>query len=136
MSLNGVELGKTIIGTLCQSRAISTLATGGIHSGLPPRNVPCPHLWIGLTSGPEQDSEASELLMTLHVRSKAGGPSEAAEILAASKDALTRDVTLAISDAFADLRFEFSEVRFDEELGAYHGLLRHRLVLSRPATGH
>jgi hypothetical protein len=96
-----------------------------------PANVAFPYVTFGRTSIYDWSTgteSGTEQLFTLHVWSKAKGKKEALAIMDAVRAAL-HDHSLPLDGhALVNFRLEFSEVRFDDDLSVYHGLLRFRAV--------
>lgn len=96
-----------------------------------PADVPFPYITFGRTSIYDWSTgteSGTEQLLTLHVWSKAKGKSETHELMDAIVARL-HDAQLALDGhRLANLRLEFSEVRFDEDLTVHHGLLRFRAL--------
>jgi hypothetical protein len=67
---------------------------------------------------PASGSSRVQHIVSIHIWSRRGGPAELEEVLQCAERAIVSQ------DSPLDLKREFSEVRYDEEQGAYHGLLR------------
>lgn len=125
------ELQKAVFEVLAASAALTTLLGGaGIHDHAP-ADVVFPYITFGRSSlydwGTSTES-GTEQLFTVHVWSKAKGKKEALDIMAAA-EALLHDQALPLDGhQLVNCRLEFSEARYDEDLGVYHGLLRFRAV--------
>ncbi|RWB34450.1 MAG: DUF3168 domain-containing protein [Mesorhizobium sp.] len=101
-----------------------------------PENVPFPYVTYGRTSvydwttGMENDAEQ---LFTLHFWSKSEARKEMLDAMDLVSTRL-QDAALALDDHHrANLRLEFTEARYDEDLSACHGLLRFRAVTEENA---
>ncbi len=96
-----------------------------------PANVAFPYITFGRTSIYDWSTgteSGTEQVFTLHVWSKAKGKKEALAIMESARSIL-HDQTLPMDgQALVNLRLEFSEVRFNEDLSVYHGLQRFRAV--------
>jgi hypothetical protein len=96
--------------------------------------VSFPYITFGRTSGFDWSTgteSGTEHIFTLHIWSKAQGKKEALEIMERAR-AVIDDAPLTMTGHhLVSIRLEFSEVRFDEDLSVYHGLLRFR-VLTEP----
>lgn len=131
MTSSAVELQKAVFMTLGADASL-TAAMGGsrIHDHAP-ANVAFPHITFGRTSIYDWSTgteDGSEHIFTLHVWSKAKGKAETLEIMEVVKKAL-HDTNLELGGhRLINLRKEFEEARFDEDLSVYHGLLRFRAV--------
>jgi hypothetical protein len=96
-----------------------------------PANVAFPYITFGRTSGLDWDTgteKGQEHLFTLHIWSNAKGKAESLALIEAIRTRL-HDAPLTLTGyALVNLRQEFSESRFDEDLAVYHGLVRFRAV--------
>jgi hypothetical protein len=101
-----------------------------------PADVPFPYVTFGRTSIYDWSTgteSGTEQLLTLHVWSKGKGKNETHQIMDAISGRL-HDAALALDGHhLANLRLEFSEVLFDEDLTVHHGLLRFRAVTEENA---
>ena len=127
-----LELQKAVFARLKTDAALLAL-TGGqarIYDHTP-ANVTFPYITFGRTSGYDWDTgteNGQEHLFTLHIWSNAKGKAESLELMEAAKARLhDKPLTLA-THKLVNMRQEFSESRFDEDLAVYHGLLRYRAV--------
>ena len=126
------ELQKAVFATLKTDAALLEL-TGGqarIYDHTP-ANVAFPYITFGRTSGYDWDTgteNGQEHLFTLHIWSNAKGKAESLELMEAARARLhDKPLTLA-THKLVNLRQEFAESRFDEDLAVYHGLVRYRAV--------
>lgn len=131
MSSAVAELQKAIHAALAGDAALTGLLGGVRVYDQTPANVPFPYITFGRTSvydwGTGTES-GTEQLLTLHVWSKGRGKKETLELMEAISARL-HDAGLALDGhALVNLRQEFSEVVFDEDLAVHHGLLRFRAV--------
>ncbi|TIP77013.1 MAG: DUF3168 domain-containing protein, partial [Mesorhizobium sp.] len=101
-----------------------------------PDNIPFPYVTFGRTSvydevtGRENDAEQ---LFTLHFWSKSEARKEVLDVMD-MVSARLQHAPLALDEHHrVNLRLEFSEVRYDEDLSACHGLLRFRAVTEENA---
>lgn len=96
-----------------------------------PANVPFPYITLGQTTAYDWSTSTEigvEHIFTLHIWSKAKGKAETLSIMEAARLRL-HDATLAlVGHRLVNIRHEFAEVRFDDDLSVYHGLLRFRAV--------
>jgi dsDNA-binding SOS-regulon protein len=101
-----------------------------------PENIPFPYVTFGRTSvydwvtGRKKDAEQ---LFTLHFWSKSEARKEMLDVMD-MVSARLQDAALALDEHHrVNLRLEFTEVRYDEDLSACHGLLRFRAVTEENA---
>lgn len=131
MASPAAELQKAIFTALGNDTAL-VAALGGpkIYDDAPP-HVAFPYITFGLTSVYDWSTSTesgTEQLFTLHVWSKAHGKAEALAIMEAAR-AVLDDASLTLDGHhLVSLRFDFAEVRFDDDLIVYHGLLRFRAL--------
>ncbi len=96
-----------------------------------PANVEFPYLAFGRTSVFDWSTateDGNEHLFTLHVWSKSKGKAEALRLMELVRARL-HDVSPELeTHALVHLRLEYEEVRFNEDLAVYHGMLRFRAV--------
>jgi len=130
MPAPAAELQKAVFEALAGDAALTALVGPRIHDHAP-ANVAFPYITFGRTSifdwstGTESGSEQ---LFTLHVWSKAKGKKETLDIMEIARARLD-DAELPLDEhQLVDLRHEFAEARYDEDLSVYHGLLRFRAV--------
>jgi hypothetical protein len=99
-----------------------------------PANVPFPYVTFGRTSVYDWDTateSGTEQLLTLHIWSKGRGKKEALEVMDAVSTRLHDSGLVLDGHSLVNLRLEFSDVVFDEDLDVYHGLLRFRGVTEK-----
>lgn len=131
MKSAAIELQKAVFAALSGNASL-TAALGGsrIHDHAP-ANVAFPYITFGRTTVHDWSTgteDGSEHIFTIHVWSKAKGKSQALEIMDIAGAALhDADLTLA-GHTLVNLRREFEEVRFDDDLAVHHGLVRFRAV--------
>lgn len=125
------ELQKAVFSALAGDAALTELLGGSRIHDHTPANVAFPYITFGRTSGFNWDTgteNGAEHLFTLHIWSNAKGKAEALDLLEACRARL-HDAPLTLERyTLVNLREEFSEARFDEDLAVYHGLLRFRAV--------
>lgn len=125
------ELQKAIFARLKADAALTGLLGASKIFDRAPANVAFPYVTFGRTSGFDWSTgteDGNEHLFTLHFWSKAKGKAESLELIEAARAAL-HDAPLTLeTHHLVNLRQEFSEARFDEDLSLYHGLLRFRAV--------
>jgi Protein of unknown function (DUF3168) len=131
MTAPAAELQKAVFEALAADAALTSLLGGGKIYDHAPANVAFPYLTFGRTSifdwstGTESGTEQ---LFTLHVWSKAKGKKETLAIMEAAR-ALLDDAALELDEHHVvNMRLEFAEARYDEDLSVHHGLLRFRVV--------
>ena len=131
MTAPAAELQKAVFSALTADAALTALLGGQKIFDQAPANAAFPYLTFGRTSifdwstGTESGSEQ---LFTIHVWSKAKGKKETLEIMEAARARLD-DAALALAGHhLVNLRLEFAEARYDEDLSVHHGLLRFRAV--------
>jgi hypothetical protein len=102
-----------------------------------PADVPFPYLTHGRTSGFDWSTaseEGRELLVSLNVWSKARGRAETLRIMERAVELVQgRDLVLG-DHVLVDLRCEAQEVRFDDDLSVYQGILRLRALIELSAS--
>jgi len=132
MTAPAAELQRALLEALNGDADLSAALGGSRLFDHPPENVPFPYMTFGRTSaydwstGKESDAEQ---LLTLHVWSKSQVKQETLDIMAVVRARL-EDTALALDEhGRAKLSLEFSESRYDEDVSAYHGLLRFRAVV-------
>jgi hypothetical protein len=101
-----------------------------------PADVAYPYIGFGRTgvydwvTSTEKDTEQ---LFTLHIWSKAKGEAETVTIMDLARARLTDRVMALDERQSVELKLEFAEARYDEDLAVHHGLLRFRAVATAPA---
>jgi hypothetical protein len=134
MTAAAAELQKAVFVTLGGDSALAGLLGGAKIHDHAPAHVVFPYITFGRTSGFDWSTgteSGTDHLFTLHIWSKGQGKKEALEIMERARQ-LIDDAPLAMTGHhLVSIRLEFSEVRFDEDLSVYHGLLRFR-VLTEP----
>lgn len=131
--MNGAvsRLQKAIFDALRGDAAvIALLGTDKVHDRAPPQTA-FPYITFGQTSAYDWSTgteNGSEQLITLHVWSKAKGRKETLEIIEAARTRL-HDASLPLEGhRLVNLRADYAEARYDEDLAVNHGLLRFRAV--------
>ena len=132
MNASANDLQKAVFAALSGDAAIVVALGGPKVIDHAPANVAFPYITFGRTSIYDWSTGTevgSEQLFTLHVWSKAKGKQEAQNIMELARARL-HDQPLALdSHALVNCRLEFAEVRYDDDLAVYHGLLRFRAVV-------
>lgn len=130
MPAPAAELQKAVFDALGGEAALTALVGQRIHDHAP-ANVAFPYITFGRTSFYDWSTgteKGTEQLFTLHVWSKAKGKQEALDIMEIIRARLD-DAALALDQHhLVNLRLEFAEARYDEDLSVYHGLVRFRAV--------
>lgn len=101
-----------------------------------PANAKFPYLTFGRTSVYDwsTDTESgAEHLVTLHVWSKERGKSQCHALIETVRAALDDAALTLDGHALIRLRIEYSEVRYEDDNGVHHGLIRFR-ALTEAAT--
>ncbi|PSJ61342.1 DUF3168 domain-containing protein [Pseudaminobacter soli (ex Li et al. 2025)] len=132
MTASAVELQKAIFSVLEADSALIGLLGGAKVFDRAPDDQPFPYLTFGRTSVYDWSTgteKGSEHLFTLHVWSKAKGKKEALEIMEAARKRLDAGSLALDSHHLVNMRLEFAEARYDEDLAVHHGLLRYRAVI-------
>ena len=125
-------LQKGVFASLAGDPALLALLGGARIFDGPPANTPFPYVTFGRTSVFDWSTgteDGTEQLFSLHVWSRAKGRKEALEIMARIEARLEEGLGALDGWHLVNLRLEFSETRFDEDLSVQHGLLRFRAVL-------
>ena len=124
------EVQKAIFGTLVEDASVNALVGARVYDRVP-ETTPFPYLTFGRTGVYDWSTGTeigTEQIITLHAWSKAKGNKEALELIEAVRARL-EDATLPLAGhVMVNLRLEYSEVRFDEDLAVHHGLVRFRVV--------
>lgn len=130
MGAPAVELQKAILDALGGVGALTALVGGRILDHAP-ANVVFPYITFGRTSLYDWSTGTeigTEQLFTVHVWSKAKGKKETLDIMDLVKARLHDGALTPAGHRLVNLRLEFAEARYDEDLAVYHGLLRFRAV--------
>lgn len=130
MGAPAVELQKAILDALAGDGALTTLVGSRILDHAP-ANVVFPYVAFGRTSLYDWSTGTeigTEQLFTVHVWSKAKGKKETLDIMELVKARLHDGTPEPAGHRLVNLRLEFAEARYDEDLAVYHGLLRFRAV--------
>lgn len=97
-----------------------------------PTGTPFPYVTFGRTSVYDWSTDSdngTEQLFSLHVWSRAKGRKEALAIMERIEARVGAGLGALEGHHLVNLRLEFSETRFDEDLSVQHGLMRYRAVL-------
>jgi hypothetical protein len=136
MTAPAAELQTAVFAELGGDAALLA-ALGGERIFAPvPADAPFPYIGYGRTgvydwsTGAEKDTEQ---LFTLHIWSKAKGEAETVTIMDLARARLTDKVLALDERQSVELKLEFAEARYDEDLAVHHGLLRYRAVATASA---
>ena len=131
MTAPAAELQKAIFSALGNDPALTAALGGSRIYDQAPASAASPYITFGRTSvydwstGTEKETEQ---LFTLHVWSKAKGNKETLQIMETARWLLDDKSLPLENDQLVNLRLEFAEARYDDDLAVHHGLLRFRAV--------
>lgn len=136
MRAAAADLQKALIDLLKGDTRLGAKLGGARIFDQAPANVVFPYLTFGRTSvydwGTATES-GSEQLFTLHVWSKATGRRETHAIMRLIRRRLDAGSLKLESRRLINLRFEFAEIRYDDDLAVHHGLVRYRATIEDAA---
>lgn len=136
MSSAAIELQKAVFSALSSDADLASALGGGRIHDHAPANVAFPYLTFGRTTVHDWSTDtedASEHIFTIHAWSKAKGKAQVLEILDKVKSAL-HEADLALAGyRLVNLRREFEDARFNEDLAVYHGMVRFRAAVEPAA---
>lgn len=130
MSSAALELQKAVFSALAGDAALAA-ALGGtarIHDHAP-ASVAFPYLTFGRLETSDWSTateDGHEHVFTVHAWSKARGKAQVLAIMAAIGDVLHDAAPGLAGHHLVNLRLEFEEVRFDDDIDVHHGLMRFR----------
>jgi hypothetical protein len=137
MTAPAAELEKAILAELGGDAAlVAALGDARIIEQASSATAAFPYVGFGRTSvydwstGTEKDTEQ---LFTVHIWSKAKGEAETVGIMEIARSRLADRIVALDSRQSVELKLEFAEARYDEDLAVHHGLLRFRAVATAPA---
>ena len=136
MSAPALDLQKAVLAALADDEDLTSALGGARIYDHVPADTPFPYLTFGRTSVFDWSTSTEagfEQLLTLHAWSKAQGKTEALEIMDLVAARLNDQPLTLESHRLVSIRQEFSEVRYDEDLAVYHGLLRFRVLIEENA---
>lgn len=137
MNSAAAELQAAIFSALESDSALVAELGGPRIYDQAPANVAFPYITFGATSMYDWSTGTevgTEQLFTLHIWSKAKGKKEVLEIMERARTRLEEaSLTLADGHHLVNIRLEFAEARFDDDLSVHHGLLRFRAVTEEVA---
>ncbi|WEX07734.1 DUF3168 domain-containing protein [Chelativorans sp. AA-79] len=135
MTAATLDLQEAVFAALKADSALVTALGGAKFHDVTPANLNFPYITFGRTSTYDWSTgteEGSEHLFTLHVWSKQKGRREALALMERVRAALhEKDLALSGHD-LVNLRLEFSDIRFDEDLAVFDGSMRFRAVVELP----
>ena len=132
MSSAALELQKAVHAALAGSVALAAALGGAvrIHDHAP-ASVAFPYLTFGRLETSDWSTateDGGEHVFTIHAWSKARGKAQVLAIIEAVRGML-HDAAPAVSGHhLVNLRLEFEDVRFDDDIAVYHGLMQFRAV--------
>lgn len=134
MTASAVDLQKALFATLSGDNELVALLGGAKIFDHAPADVRFPYLTFGRTSIYDWSTSTeagSEQLFTLHIWSKAKGRKEVLGIMEIVKARLD-DAALSLDGHhLVNLRFEFGEASYDDDLSVHQCLLRFRAVTEK-----
>lgn len=137
MTAAAAELQRAIFGALTGDAELRAALGGPRVYDHAPANVAFPYVTFGRTSvfdWSTSTENGTEHLFTLHVWSKAKGKEEVHALMERVR-AILHDGTPALAGfSLVNLRLEFVEARFNDDLAVYHGMLRFRATLEALAA--
>ena len=136
MAAPAVELQNAVFAELRGDPALLAAVGAERIVAQPSANVAFPYLGFGRSSvydwstGSEKETEQ---LFTVHIWSKAKGEDETIGIMEIARGRLADKVVALDGGQSVEVKLEFAEARYDEDLAVHHGLLRFRAVAIQPA---
>jgi hypothetical protein len=131
MTAPAAELQKAIFAALGNDPALTAALGGSRIYEQVPASAAFPYLTFGRTSVYDWSTGTekwTEQLFTLHIWSKAKGNKETLQIMETARWLLDDKSLPLENDQLVNLRLEFAEARYDDDLAVYHGLLRFRAM--------
>lgn len=126
-----LELQKAVFGALAANAAlVSALGGRKLHDLVPARTA-YPYVTFGPANTHDWSTdteEGDEHFFTINVWSNGRGRSEVLQLMGLVETALAALPAAITPYVLVNLRRESREIRFDEDLAAYHGLMRFRAV--------
>lgn len=127
---SAAELQKAIFEALSANETLVSLVGDRILDHAP-ANVGFPYITFGRSTVYDWSTgteDGSEQLFTLHAWSKAKGKREVLAMIELARETL-HDAPLDLeTHRLVNIRVEFSEARYDDDLSVHHGVLRLRAV--------
>lgn len=131
MTSAAIELQKAVFSALSADAALVAALGGARIYDHAPANAVFPYLTFGRTTVHDWSTDTdsgSEHFFTVHAWSKARGKTEVLALIERVKGAL-HDAALALdTHRLVNLRREFEDARFNDDLSVYHGMVRFRAV--------
>ena len=131
MTAPAAELQKAIFEALGSDAALTAALGANRIFAQAPASVAFPYITFGRTSVYDWSTgteNGTEQLFTLHIWSKAKGNKETLEIMEMVRWRLDDKSLPLDTHHLVNLRLEFAEARYDDDLAVHHGLLRFRAV--------
>ncbi|PZN50087.1 MAG: DUF3168 domain-containing protein [Proteobacteria bacterium] len=131
MTIAAAEIQKALHDALAEDPALVAALGGSKIFDRPPAGVAFPYITFGRTSIHDWSTDTeggTEQLLTLHIWSKSRGRKQALEIMECVRARLDRARVEPEGHHLIDLRLEYAETRFDDDIDVYHGLMRFRAV--------
>lgn len=136
MTSAALELQRSVFATLlADPDLIAAMSEVRLYDQAP-ANAKFPYLTFGRTSVHDWSTDTergAEHLVTLHVWSKERGKSQCHALVEAVRAVLDDAALTLAGHALIRLRAEYSEVRYEDDNGVHHGLIRFR-ALTEAAT--
>ncbi len=131
MSSDTVKLQKAVFTHLAADAVLSGLTGGAKIYDRPVDGAVLPYVTLGITRAFDA-STASELahehLFSTHVWSRKGGRKETLDILNAMRLSLENIAATHDGMRIVSLRFQSEDVAYNEQVAAYQGTLRFRVI--------
>jgi hypothetical protein len=127
-----IELQAAVHAALSADAALTARLGGARIYDHAPANVPFPYVTFGRTSVYDWSTgteNGTEQLFSLHVWSKARGKAEALEIMDLIQPRLADQPVPLAEGRLVLMRLDYAEVRYDDDLALYRGLLRFRALI-------
>ena len=131
MTAPAAEVQKAIYAALVADAGLVSKLGGVRVYDHTPADVPFPYVTFGRTSVYDWSTgteSGTEQLFTLHFWSKAKGKKETLDLMDLARACLADRALALDGHHLVNLRLEFAEARYDEDLAVHHGLLRFRAV--------
>jgi hypothetical protein len=132
MAAAAIELQAAVHAALSADAALTARLGGARIYDHAPANVPFPYVTFGRTSVYDWSTgteNGTEQLFSLHVWSKARGKAEALEIMELIKPRLAAQPVPLAEGRLVLMRHDFAEVRYDDDLALYRGVMRFRALI-------
>jgi hypothetical protein len=131
MTAAAADLQKALFGALAGNTALVSVLGGAKIFDHAPASVAFPYVTFGRTSVYDWSTSTesgTEQLLTLHVWSKARGKKETLDIMECVRAAFDQAPLDLDDHHLVNLRLNYSEAHYDDDLDVHHGLLRFRAV--------